>query len=320
LFQEQSVSSHLSFQVFSSHSFSFISLSLQFSFISFIHSYSLLFIDPLLLLLRSLPSSLPPLVSSSLQVRCPYPLACPPFVRSQRPPTACLSLTVLSSPLFLSLVHKARLFLPLPPPSLPPISSCPGYNPRVSLSLGRRTRPLLWSVRPSPFVLTPHPSLSLGRIEHKEKEREKEREREAAALSVSSSPSTPPKTIGNGNGHDYVPSSASSSPSSNSNSHSPSNNTNGNGNGEVNTPAAPTKSGLLIIRVVEARGLTLPPGSNSSPFVPKEAQTTATSNRESLQRKWWLPYAVLEFDKNEVLIDALGGEVSNPLWQYRAHL
>ncbi|GJJ68187.1 serum/glucocorticoid-regulated kinase 2 [Entomortierella parvispora] len=156
---------------------------------------------------------------------------------------------------------------------------------------------------------------------HKEKEREKEREREAAALSLSSSPSTPPRT-GNGVGH-YMPSSSSSSPSSNPNSHSPSNNTtttsNGNGNGNGNTPAAPSKSGMLIIRVVEARGLTLPPGSSSSPFVPKEAQSPATSNRESLQRKWWLPYAVLEFDKNEVLIDALGGEVSNPLWQYRAH-
>jgi serum/glucocorticoid-regulated kinase 2 len=75
----------------------------------------------------------------------------------------------------------------------------------------------------------------------------------------------------------------------------------------------------LIIRVVEARGLTLPPGSSNPPFVPKQQQQT-TSNRESLQRKWWLPYAVLEFDKNEVLIDALAGELSNPVWQYRAHL
>lgn len=29
---------------------------------------------------------------------------------------------------------------------------------------------------------------------------------------------------------------------------------------------------------------------------------------------------VLEFDKNEVLIDALGGDLSSPSWQYRAHL
>jgi serum/glucocorticoid-regulated kinase 2 len=37
------------------------------------------------------------------------------------------------------------------------------------------------------------------------------------------------------------------------------------------------------------------------------------SSRESFQRKRWLPYAVLEFDKNEVLIDALGGEMTNPV-------
>ncbi|KAF8931418.1 AGC protein kinase Gad8 [Dissophora ornata] len=80
------------------------------------------------------------------------------------------------------------------------------------------------------------------------------------------------------------------------------------------------KNGLLIIRVVEARGLSLPPGSKNPPFIPKQQQQpSANSNRESVQRKWWLPYAVLEFDKNEVLIDALGGELSNPVWQYRAH-
>jgi len=44
-------------------------------------------------------------------------------------------------------------------------------------------------------------------------------------------------------------------------------------------------------------------------------------NRDSMQRKqcWWLPYAVLEFDKNEVLIDALGGDLANPVWMYQAH-
>lgn len=29
---------------------------------------------------------------------------------------------------------------------------------------------------------------------------------------------------------------------------------------------------------------------------------------------------VLEFDKNEILIDALGGDLSNPIWNYRAQL
>lgn len=48
----------------------------------------------------------------------------------------------------------------------------------------------------------------------------------------------------------------------------------------------------------------------------------STSNRESMQRKrnWWLPYVVLEYDKNEVLIDALGGDLSKPEWNYRADL
>ncbi len=44
-------------------------------------------------------------------------------------------------------------------------------------------------------------------------------------------------------------------------------------------------------------------------------------NRQSMQRKqcWWLPYLVLEFDKNEILIDAIGGDVQGPTWMFRAH-
>jgi hypothetical protein len=30
--------------------------------------------------------------------------------------------------------------------------------------------------------------------------------------------------------------------------------------------------------------------------------------------------AVLEFDKNEILIDSLGGELKAPVWMYQAHL
>lgn len=33
---------------------------------------------------------------------------------------------------------------------------------------------------------------------------------------------------------------------------------------------------------------------------------------------WWLPYIVLEFDKNEILVDALGGELDSPVWHYKA--
>ncbi|KAF8944348.1 AGC protein kinase Gad8 [Haplosporangium gracile] len=165
----------------------------------------------------------------------------------------------------------------------------------------------------------------------REKEREKEKEKEAAALTATFNSalqikSTPPAPVSSatsppkhqGNGHSQTPSSSSiysTTPPTSGHSPSPSGQTNGTvGRAEGGAP----KNGLLIIRVVEARGLTLPPGSSNPPFVPKQQQQT-TSNRESLQRKWWLPYAVLEFDKNEVLIDALGGELSNPVWQYRAH-
>jgi serum/glucocorticoid-regulated kinase 2 len=49
---------------------------------------------------------------------------------------------------------------------------------------------------------------------------------------------------------------------------------------------------------------------------------STSSKRDSMQRKrsWWLPYVVLEFDKNEILIDALGGDLSKPEWNYRADL
>lgn len=82
-------------------------------------------------------------------------------------------------------------------------------------------------------------------------------------------------------------------------------------------------------------------GSAKQPHVPGH------KSKESIQRKqsWYLPYVVLEvchttalmqqrpaglsprcplnsfqFDKNEVLVDALGGDMENPLWMYKAHL
>ena len=46
------------------------------------------------------------------------------------------------------------------------------------------------------------------------------------------------------------------------------------------------------------------------------------NKRESSVRKrqWWLPYVVLEFDKNEILVDALGGDIAAPSWLYKANL
>jgi serum/glucocorticoid-regulated kinase 2 len=76
----------------------------------------------------------------------------------------------------------------------------------------------------------------------------------------------------------------------------------------------------LLIRVCEARNIT-PPSGIKLPDVPP-VQVQNRGNRDSLTRKqsWWLPYVVLEFDKNEVLIDALGGDTVAPIYQYRAHL
>lgn len=75
-----------------------------------------------------------------------------------------------------------------------------------------------------------------------------------------------------------------------------------------------------MIRVCEARGISLPPGLQLPPI--PQTHVSANRNRDSLSRKqqWWLPYVVLEFDKNEIVIDALGGDTYNPIFQYRAHL
>ncbi|CAE7116046.1 unnamed protein product, partial [Rhizoctonia solani] len=105
------------------------------------------------------------------------------------------------------------------------------------------------------------------------------------------------------------------------------------------------RTGLLLINVLAARGLTLPAGVAMPPAIEKalnsqQAQIAASvtsssvsqrqqqskghKTRDSMQRKqcWWLPYVVLEFDKNEVLIDAidaLGGEIAAPVWMYQTN-
>ena len=115
-------------------------------------------------------------------------------------------------------------------------------------------------------------------------------------------------------------------------------------------------SGLINIRVSSARGLTLP----SSVPVPTAVQRVLDSQQgqaaasvspssvtqarlkhgrnSSIQRQLclWIPYLVMEFDVNQVrfdcphpisfvnspqvLIDAVGGTIENPVWMYEAHL
>lgn len=100
------------------------------------------------------------------------------------------------------------------------------------------------------------------------------------------------------------------------------------------TGAPISRSGLLVIRVIDAKGLSLPSGVSTPPAIARALTTNRSSssfaasfagnnaNRQSVQRKncWWLPYLVLEFDKNEVLIDAMDGDVQAPVWMYKATL
>lgn len=108
----------------------------------------------------------------------------------------------------------------------------------------------------------------------------------------------------------------SSSPSSQTSSPAPS---------TSSSQAVEPKGGVLLIRVCDARGISLPAGVAPPTAPPQHQQPSALanrSNRDSLTRKqnWWLPYVVLEFDKNEILVDALAGDTTNPIYHYRAHL
>lgn len=45
-------------------------------------------------------------------------------------------------------------------------------------------------------------------------------------------------------------------------------------------------------------------------------------SRDSVARAqcWWLPYIVMEYEVNQVLITPLGGDLEKPLYMYQAHL
>ncbi|KAJ7134693.1 kinase-like domain-containing protein [Mycena epipterygia] len=101
------------------------------------------------------------------------------------------------------------------------------------------------------------------------------------------------------------------------------------------------RSGLLAIRVLWAEGLAVPPGvavpaavqaalnsqqakvaSSVSPSsVTQQRLAKTRGNRDSIQRTqcWWLPYLVMEYEVNQVLITPLGGELDKPIFMYQAH-
>ncbi|GLB38393.1 putative haspin like kinase domain containing protein [Lyophyllum shimeji] len=102
------------------------------------------------------------------------------------------------------------------------------------------------------------------------------------------------------------------------------------------------RSGVLTIRVLWAEGLQLPPGTQLPPAVQatlasQQAKLAASvspssvhqhrlakskgSRDSNIQRTqcWWLPYLVMEYEVNQVLITPLGGELEKPLYMYQAH-
>ncbi|WFD42175.1 non-specific serine/threonine protein kinase [Malassezia psittaci] len=77
---------------------------------------------------------------------------------------------------------------------------------------------------------------------------------------------------------------------------------------------ASTSSDLLTVSVITARGLSIP-----SDKVLADKNGHSNSGKSLRERQTHLPYVVLEFDKNEVLILASSGDVSAPQWQFTAY-
>ncbi|KAI0322348.1 AGC/Akt protein kinase [Amylostereum chailletii] len=102
------------------------------------------------------------------------------------------------------------------------------------------------------------------------------------------------------------------------------------------------RTGILTIRVLWAEGFQVPAGTpipaavqsalasqpakvaaSMSPSSVTQSRLAAAGHakRDSVQRSqcWWLPYLVMEFEVNQILITPLGGDLEKPLYMYQAH-
>ena len=102
------------------------------------------------------------------------------------------------------------------------------------------------------------------------------------------------------------------------------------------------RSGILAIHVNRAEGLELPTGcpippavqtaltstqaqaaSSVSPSsVAKQRSVKQRGHKDSVQRVgcWWLPYLVMEFEVNQIVLTPLGGDIKQPVYMYQATL
>jgi hypothetical protein len=77
------------------------------------------------------------------------------------------------------------------------------------------------------------------------------------------------------------------------------------------------KPGRLTVQIYEAKGLTLPPGLNRAGERPASSSSATARGHDRgkpSRSHLSLPYIVLEFDKNEVLLETNYGELSAPVW------
>lgn len=114
----------------------------------------------------------------------------------------------------------------------------------------------------------------------------------------------------------------------------------------VSPPTPPTKPGILIVTLHEGKGFSLPPhfqqmqsahlqnsvsggsgfsvaGSARAPagmagsYAGQRAQSTGINAAPTIHGRYssrHLPYALLDFDKLQVFVDAVSGSPENPLW------
>lgn len=102
------------------------------------------------------------------------------------------------------------------------------------------------------------------------------------------------------------------------------------------------RSGILAIHVNRAEGLELPPGvqipspvqnalasaqalaalSVSPSSVTQQRLAKQRGHKDSVQRIgcWWLPYLVMEFEVNQIVLTPLGGDIEQPVYMYQATL
>ncbi|KAG4302172.1 hypothetical protein PCK1_001444 [Pneumocystis canis] len=84
------------------------------------------------------------------------------------------------------------------------------------------------------------------------------------------------------------------------------------------------KPGVLSVTVVEAVNLSLPPGVSLPELSSSvERHSYAMEGKNQAQsRSLSFPYLVLEFDRNQVLVDALAGSstICHPRWEYKVNL